>query len=122
MQIEHITEKQLLLAYLARAYRNRGVLVINMGEVIDSVGSKNSEISFRLMTELAGLLGGELPRAFQMVGYVIIETNNSMQSRALLSRFQGAPFHLEFYFGDELIDDNYSRKERPYEIQEGPCV
>lgn len=119
MQIEHITEKQLLLAYLARAYRNRGVLVINMGEV---VGSKNSEISFRLMTELAGLLGGELPRAFQMVGYVIIETNNSMQSRALLSRFQGAPFHLEFYFGDELIDDNYSRKERPYEIQEGPCI
>ena len=122
MQIEHVTEKQLILAYLARAYRNRSVLVINMGEIVDSVGSKDSETCFRLMTELAGLLGGELPRAFQMVGYVIIETNNSMQSRALLSSFQGAPFHLEFYFGDELIDDNYSRKEQPYEIQEGPRI
>ena len=107
MRIEHITEKRLLTGYLSSAYRGREVLVVNMGEFIDAAGSKDSAACFRLLDELSDMLGGELPKAFQMVGYLIIEIDE-IPGKRLLRRFLKAPFHMELYFGGEFVDDNYT--------------
>lgn len=119
MRIEHITEKRLLTGYLSSAYRGREVLVVNMGEFIDAAGSKDSAACFRLLDELSDMLGGELPKAFQMVGYLIVEIEE-IPGKRLLRRFLKAPFHMELYFGGEFVDDNYTEREERYEIQESP--
>lgn len=121
MRIEHITEKRLLTGYLSSAYRGREVLVVNMGEFIDAAGSKDSAACFRLLDELSDMLGGELPKAFQMVGYLIIEIDE-IPGKRLLRRFLKAPFHMELYFGGEFVDDNYTEKDERYEIQKKPWL
>ena len=119
MRIEHITEKQLLTGYLSSAYRGREVLVVNMREFNDAAGSKDSAACFRLLDELSDMLGGELPKAFQMVGYLIIEIDE-IPGKRLLRRFLKAPFHMELYFVGEFVDDNYTEKDERYEIQKSP--
>lgn len=90
-----------------------------MGEFIDAAGSKDSTTCFRLLDELADMLGGELPKAFQMVGYLIVEIDE-IPGKRLLCRFLKAPFHMELYFGGELVDDNYTERTEIYEIQKDP--
>lgn len=105
MRIEHITERQLLQEYLATAYQGRDVLVVHMDEFIDTVGGENSETCGTFMETLMGLLGGELPTAFQLAGYLIIEMSES-SARMLMNPCHGAPFRLEIYKNGEFFDWN----------------
>lgn len=102
MSIAHVSVHLLLSAYLEANYNDKDVLVIYVDDLLDCC---ESLVYANLMSEIAGILGGNLPSAFVLPGFCIIEMPEPA-IRKILIDFNKAPFRLEQYRGGQCMSEN----------------
>lgn len=102
MRIEHVQIHQLLSVYLDRRYHDKDVLVIYVDDLLEC---HESPAYANLLSKIAGILGGELPKAFLLPGLCLVEVPEPA-IRKILVDFNKAPIRLEQYHGGQCLSEN----------------